>query len=150
MKLYDLIHGESVNQPESIEESIQTVVEKLPETETVLEIVETEIEEKIVVETLPKREIKVEDENDTKHISTNFIEHKRVFVMGLYPGTGKSYLCEYMKNLNYNILVVCPTNQLAQDKNGITLNKFFSVGMTEDTKMNKFDDSKYYVIIFDE
>jgi hypothetical protein len=62
MKLYDLIHGESVNQPESIEESIQTVVEKLPETETVLEIVETEIEEKIVVETLPKREIKVEDE----------------------------------------------------------------------------------------
>ena len=45
--------------------------------------------------------------------------------MGLYPGTGKSYLCEYMKNLNYNILVVCPTNQLAQDKNGITLNKFF-------------------------
>jgi len=70
--------------------------------------------------------------------------------MGLYPGTGKSYLCEYMEKLGYNILVVCPTNQLAQDKHGITLNKFFSVGMTEDTKMNKFDDSKYDVIIFDE
>ena len=62
MKLYDLIHGKSDNQQESIEESIQPVVEKVPETETVLEIVETEIEEKIVVETLPKHEIKVEAE----------------------------------------------------------------------------------------
>ena len=104
----------------------------------------------IEVSKLEINEIKVEDEYDTKNICNNFIEHKRVFVMGLYPGTGKSYLCEYMKNLNYNILVVCPTNQLAQDKNGITLNKFFSVGMTEDTKMNKFDDSEYDVIIFDE
>ena len=104
----------------------------------------------IQVSKLEINEIKVDDEYDTTTICKNFIDNKRVFVMGLYPGTGKSYLCEYMEKLGYNILVVCPTNQLAQDKKGITLNKFFSVGMTEDTKMNKFDDSKYDVIIFDE
>ena len=55
-----------------------------------------------------------------------------------------------MTQLGHNVLVVCPTNNLAQEKNGITLNKFFSVGLTDDTKMLKFDSSPYDVIIFDE
>ena len=49
-------------------------------------------------------------------------------------------------------MFVCPTNVLAQknEENGITLNKFFSIGMTEDSKMAKFDDSPYDTIVFDE
>ena len=33
---------------------------------------------------------------------------------------------------------------------GITLNKFFGFGLTENTKITKFDDSDYQVIVFDE
>ena len=37
-------------------------------------------------------------------------------------------------------------------ENGVTLNSFFGVGMTDDAtqRMAKFDDSKYDVIVFDE
>ena len=52
------------------------------------------------------------------------------------------------------MLFVCPTNKLAQNnkENGVTLNTFFAVGMTDDAtqRMSKFDDSKYDVILFDE
>lgn len=68
MKLYDLIHGKSVSQSEEMEESVEAVVEKVQETETILEIVETEIEEKIVVETLPEPEIKVESEIEIEEV----------------------------------------------------------------------------------
>jgi superfamily II DNA or RNA helicase len=69
-----------------------------------------------------------------------------------YAGCGKSYACKYMENLGYKVLFVCPTNKLVQNNkdNGITLNKFFSIGLTEDTKLKKFDDSDYDVIVFDE
>ena len=32
----------------------------------------------------------------------------------------------------------------------ISLNKFFGFGLTENTKITKFDDSDYQVIVFDE
>ena len=52
------------------------------------------------------------------------------------------------------MLFVCPTNKLAQNnrENGVTLNTFFSVGMTDDAtqRMSRFDDSTFDVIVFDE
>jgi broad-specificity NMP kinase len=32
-----------------------------------------------------------------------------------YPGSGKTYTCQYMKELGYNVLTVCPTNVLVLD-----------------------------------
>jgi hypothetical protein len=50
-----------------------------------------------------------------------------------------------MLRKEHKLLFVCPTNVLEQNygENGITLNKFLSIGMTEDSKMAKFDDSPY-------
>ena len=69
-----------------------------------------------------------------------------------YAGCGKSYACKEMEKLGHKVLFVCPTNKLAQNSknNGVTLNKFFSVGMEEDGIVAKFDDTIYDVIVFDE
>ena len=57
-----------------------------------------------------------------------------------------------MGKLKHKVLFVCPTNKLTQNskENGVTLNKFFSIGMTEDSNLARFDDSPYDVIVFDE
>jgi hypothetical protein len=59
-----------------------------------------------------------------------------------------------MEQRGHKVLFVCPTNKLAQNnkENGVTLNTFFAVGMTDDMteRMSKFDDSPYDVIVFDE
>ena len=81
----------------------------------------------IEIKKLETNHIQVPDEYDTANICKHFHNYKRVAVFGEYPGTGKSWLCEYMNQLGHNVLVVCPTNNLAQEKNVITLNKFFSV-----------------------
>ncbi|MFM7978455.1 MAG: hypothetical protein ACKPKO_03985, partial [Candidatus Fonsibacter sp.] len=43
------------------------------------------------------------------------------------------------------VLFVCPTNKLANNykEHGCTINKFFGVGLTEGTRMAKFDDTGY-------
>ena len=63
---------------------------------------------------------------------------------------GKSYACKLHGKSGYNVLFVCPTNKLVQNDNGLMLFNFSSIGMTEETKMKKFDDSEYDVIVFDE
>ena len=57
-----------------------------------------------------------------------------------------------MKSLGYNVLFVVPTNDLVNNItcDGVTVNTFFAVGMTEDSKLKKFDSSMYDVIVFDE
>ena len=50
---------------------------------------------------------------------------------------------------------MCPSNELCKEniKKGVvavTANKFFSVGLSDDMKMNKFDDTPYTVVVFDE
>ena len=49
-------------------------------------------------------------------------------------------------------LYVCPTNKLASNygDHGCTIYNFFSIGMTERTHMEKFDDGPYDTIAFDE
>ena len=57
-----------------------------------------------------------------------------------------------METRGHKVLFVCPTNKLASNykEHGCTINKFFGVGLTEGTKLAKFDDSAYDVIVFDE
>jgi hypothetical protein len=59
-----------------------------------------------------------------------------------------------MEQRGHKVLFVCPTNKLVQNnrENGVTLNHFFGVGISEDgrQKISKFDDKPYDTIVFDE
>jgi len=92
------------------------------------------------------------DEWDANEMCRIFEEKQRVIVRANLPGSGKSYACEQMRKRGHNVLFVCPTNKLVQKykEDGITLNKFFSIGINPAAKMAKFDDSRYDVIVFDE
>jgi superfamily II DNA or RNA helicase len=76
-------------------------------------------------------------------------------VRAVYAGSGKSYACKAMEQRGHKVLFVCPTNKLVQNnrESGVTLNKFFGIGMSVDggmTRLNKFNDKPYDVIVFDE
>jgi hypothetical protein len=77
-----------------------------------------------------------------------------VINLGELPGVGKSYNCKYLSTLGYNVLLICPTNELCKDNENndlaITTNRFFGVSVSEEAKMKKFDDSPYDVIVFEE
>ena len=92
------------------------------------------------------------DEYDVDKLCGLFEEHRRVMVRAEFAGCGKSYTCKHMANRGHKVLFVCPTNKLASNygEHGVTLNKFFSIGMTEDSKMARFDDSPYDTVVFDE
>ncbi|MFM7980707.1 MAG: hypothetical protein ACKPKO_15445 [Candidatus Fonsibacter sp.] len=68
-----------------------------------------------------------------------------------YGGCGKSYTCKSMETRGHKVLFVCPTNKPANNykEHGCTINKFFGMGLTESTKLAKFDDSGYDTIVLD-
>jgi len=105
---------------------------------------------KLIIPTFERLELK--DEWNTDEMCNLSEEKKRVTIRADLPGSGKSYACEEMKKRGYNVLFVWPTNKLVQKHgdSGNTLNKFFSIGVSKDTKMAKFDDSDYNVVVFDE
>jgi hypothetical protein len=96
--------------------------------------------------------VEIKDEYDTNEICEVFEKYKRVIVRADMPGCGKSYACEKMKARGHNVLFVCPTNKLVQNYRncGVTMNKFFSIGVDFDAVMSKFDSSAYDVVVFDE
>jgi len=100
----------------------------------------------------PVRPITLQDEYDMDTICRHFEEKKRIMIRAEYAGCGKSYACKQMEQRGHKVLFVCPTNKLASNygENGCTINRFFSIGMTEESKMAKFDDSSYDTIVFDE
>ena len=100
----------------------------------------------------PVKPITLQGEYDMDTICKHFEEKRRVMIRAEFAGCGKSYACEEMEKRGHKVLFVCPTNKLASKygKNGCTVNRFFSIGMTEDTKMAKFDDSPFDTIVFDE
>jgi superfamily II DNA or RNA helicase len=106
---------------------------------------------KIDVPTFERVELK--DEWDCDAMCDIFEEKKRVMIRANLPGSGKSYACEHMRNRGHNVLFVCPTNKLVQKygSSGVTTNRFFSISIanTDETKMEKFDDSAYDTIVFD-
>jgi hypothetical protein len=106
----------------------------------------------IIVDALPFERINITDEWDVKEICKVFEEKKRVMVRANLPGSGKSYACEYMQSLGHKVLFVCPTNKLTQKygNDGVTLNKFFGLSVSDEERLTKFDFGNYDTIIFDE
>ena len=99
----------------------------------------------------PKAErVEIKNEWDTQEICKVFEDKQRVMVRAEYAGCGKSYAASYMEKLGHKVLFVCPTNKLATNNKGITIDKLFGFGMTDDIKMSKFDDSGYDVVVFDD
>ena len=100
----------------------------------------------------PLRPTTLQDEYDMDTICKHFEEKKRVMVRAEYAGCGKSYARKQMEKKGHTVLFVCPTNKLASNygDNGCTTHRFFSIGMTEDSKMSKFHDSLYDTIVSDE
>jgi len=94
--------------------------------------------------------VEIQNEWDTQEICNVFENKKRVMVRAEHAGSGKSYAASYMAQLGHKVLFVCPTNKLAINNKGITINKLFGFGMTDDVKMTKFDDTDYDVVVFDE
>ena len=84
------------------------------------------------------------DEYDTDSICKQSLENKRVMIRAASPGSGKSYICEHVEQLKYNVLFVVPTNVLVQKYNtSCTLNSFFGFGINDEQTMTKFDSSPY-------
>ena len=97
------------------------------------------------------KEVEINNEYDSDEICNVFKEYNRVMVKALFPGCGKSHACKHMETLGYNVLFVCPTNELMRNyKNGITINKLFGMGISDDEKLKAFDTSEFNVIVFDE
>ena len=94
--------------------------------------------------------IDIPNEWDSNYIAEEIVKHKNVLIRARYPGSGKTYSCQQIENLGYTVLFVCPTNVGAQKNNGITINKFFGVGLSENSKMERFNDKPYDCIVFDE
>ena len=95
------------------------------------------------------------NEWDVNELCDLFEAKRRVMIRAVFAGSGKSFACKAMENRGHKVLFVCPTNKLVQNnrESGVTLNQFFGVGMSEDggvTRMSKFDDKPYDVIVFDE
>ena len=93
-------------------------------------------------------ELTLSQEYDVVHLCEQF----EVMIRAEFAGSGKGYCCEHMTKMGHRVLYVCPTNILCikYGVNGITLNKFFGLGMTETSKMAKFNDFLYDTIVFDE
>ena len=108
------------------------------------------IEIKIEAPTFYK--IEVQNEYDTDELCEIFEKYRRVIVRADLPGSGKSFACEKMKQRGHKVLFVCPYQKLSQKYgcDGVTLNKFFSMGVDTEALKTKFDSSDYDVVVFDE
>ena len=95
--------------------------------------------------------IDIQDEYDTTKIIENMFSVKHVMIRAKYAGSGKSFICEKIRDLGLKVPFVCPTNKLVRKsgKDATTINKFFSVAVG-DEKFEKFDYSNYDCIVFDE
>ena len=88
-------------------------------------------------------ELTIKDEYNTDKLCGYIVERKRMMIKAEYGGCGKSYSCKSMETRGHKVLFVCPTNKLASNyqEHGCTINKLFGIGLTEGTKMAKFNDS---------
>jgi len=114
---------------------------------------QTQLED-IEIKELETQQLNITDEWNVNELCDRFEKHRRVMVRAEFAGCGKSHACKAMERRGHKVLFVCPTNKLAQNnrENGVTLNTFFGVGMSENPndKIGKFDDTPWDVIVFDE
>ena len=107
----------------------------------------------------------IAEEYDVDKICDIFEDKRRALIWAKLAGSGKSYACKEMKKRGHKVLFVCPTNKLCQaieeeeEENGVeeddkiravTVNHFFGMGVTDDSKAKRFDSSAYDVVVFDE
>jgi len=107
--------------------------------------------EKVEIPTYKHKVIEIKNKYDTDNIIEVIKGHNPMMIRGVYPGTGKSFICQKMVDKGYKVIFVCPTNRLLQEFEGdaLTLNKFFGISFG-DVKLEPFDYSGYDVIVFDE
>ncbi|MFM7982702.1 MAG: hypothetical protein ACKPKO_25605, partial [Candidatus Fonsibacter sp.] len=124
---------------------------KFPIDEALMALKENRIAQ-IHEHTLQNIERTIEDEYNTDKLCGYIEEHNRIMIRAEYSGCGKSYTCKSMESKGHYVLFVRPTNKLASNYNehGCTINKFFGIGLTDSTKMAKFDSNGYHTIVFDE
>jgi hypothetical protein len=77
-----------------------------------LQLKENEI---IDIPTRNNERLKIKDEWDIETISHQIKECHPCLIKAKLAGSGKSYMGEYMKNLNHNVLFVCPNNKQIQE-----------------------------------
>ena len=99
--------------------------------------------------------IEWKDEWDVDEIADNLIKYKHVMIRADVPGAGKSYAAKRLRYRGYNeekIVVVCPTNALAQDNEnmGRTTNGFFGLSTIDEEKIQKMNPDDLDIIILDE
>ena len=112
---------------------------------------EAVVNEKMEIPTYEHKVIDIENEYATDDIIEIIKENNPMMIRGVFPGTGKSYICQKMVDKNYKVIFVCPTNRLLQEFEGdaLTLNNFFGISFG-DVILEPFDYSEYGVIVFDE
>ncbi len=125
---------------------------KFPCMDAMLELRQNKMPELLPVPQTQPLDLTVEDEYDSDKLCRLFEEHRRVMVRAEFAGCGKSYACKQMEQRGHAVLFVCPTNKLADNygEHGCTINRFFGIGLTEESRMARFDDSGYDTIVFDE
>jgi hypothetical protein len=70
---------------------------------------------KLPKHTIINHPLRIQEEYNTEYICKDIIEkHNIILIRAKYAGSGKSYICEYMKNLGHKVLFICPTNELAE------------------------------------
>ena len=94
----------------------------------------------------------VVDEWDAEAVCKQLIQSSPCIIRAKYPGSGKSFLGQYLNKMGYNVLFVVPHNRLSQEIEGeaTTLNMFFSIPVNKGDDLPCFDHSAFNVIFFDE
>ena len=94
----------------------------------------------------------VVDEWDAEAVCKQLIQSSPCIIRAKYPGSGKSFLGQYLNKMGYNVLFVVPHNRLSQEIEGeaTTLNMFFSIPVNKGDDLPCFDHSDFNVIFFDE
>ena len=105
----------------------------------------------IKIPTYESKEIEINDEYDTDDIISKIVEKRQCLLKAKYPGSGKSFIAERMRDKGYKVLFVCSTNKLVQKygEDAKTANMFFGISFGN-AKLQPFDYSSYDVICFDE
>ena len=65
--------------------------------------------EKVEIPTYKHTVIEIKNEYDTDNIIEVIKGHNPMMIRGVYPGTGKSFICQKMVDKGYKVIFVCPT-----------------------------------------
>ena len=65
--------------------------------------------------TIISHPLSIQEEYNTEYICNDIIDIQNIILIrAKYAGSGKSYICEYMRELGHTLLFICPTNELTK------------------------------------